>query len=85
LTVPGVCRLLQQSSGLVTTHSSLNILAWYLRKPQLLLYPPHTAAAHFSPTSDPRWSFGRDYPETTHCPFAAFTPAHLARFLASLP
>jgi hypothetical protein len=82
LTVPGVCRLLQQASGLITCHSSLNILAWYLRKPQLLLYPDRTRGSHF--TKPDRWSFGKDFVETSHGTFRTFSDLLIRRFLASL-
>jgi len=82
LSVPGTARLAQISAGMVTCHSAMNILAWFLRKPQLLLYPDPVGSAFFRRTT--RWSFGADFPETTHCPFSAFCPHHFESFLASM-
>lgn len=62
LTVGGTAYLLQQAAGMVTCHSSLNILGWHLRLPQLLVYPvivqDHLVAGN-------EWGFGCRYPETT--------------------
>jgi hypothetical protein len=67
LSVPGTCALLQASAGLVTCHSALNLLAWHLRKPQLLLYPRSVFERHIAKPD--QWAFGIGYPETVHALF----------------
>lgn len=52
--------LVQMCGGVVTPHSALNILAWHLRKPQLLIYQPQ-AVRHLQ--AKDRYGFGVDYPE----------------------
>lgn len=64
LTVPGTLRLLEGSAGLVTCHSALNLAAWHMRKPQLLLYPKSVYSRHF--VKGDQWSFGRSFRETYH-------------------
>ncbi len=70
LSVPGVCRLVQEADGLITCHSALNILGWLERVPQLLLYPPHVRDGHIS--SRDQWGFGVDFPECVHAEFSDF-------------
>ena len=70
LTVPGTCELIKNSIGIITCHSSLNILAWKMRKPQLLLYP-ETEYEEFIKHKT-RWAFGIDYPETFHGLFNSY-------------
>ena len=65
LSVPGTCALVQ-ASGLVTCHSALNLLAWHLRKPQLLLYPRSAWERHIRVPD--QWAFGIGYPETVMRP-----------------
>lgn len=67
LTVPGVCQLIQDAAGIVCCHSSVNILAWLLRKPQLLLYPQSVYERHIA--NHDEWAFGIDYPECRHTIF----------------
>jgi glycosyltransferase involved in cell wall biosynthesis len=67
LSVPGSCALVQASAGLVTAHSALNLLAWHLRKPQLLLYPRSAWERHMRVPD--QWAFGIAYPETVHASF----------------
>jgi len=80
LSVPGACELMRLAGGAVLGHSSLNIIGWFLRKPQLLLYPDDVGARHFGKQRT-RWSFGRDYPGTTSATFDACAPGHVARFV----
>ncbi len=61
LTVGGTAQLLQKSAGMVACHSSLNILGWHLRVPQLLVYPV-TVQDHLVAGNE--WGFGCRYPET---------------------
>ena len=67
LSVPGVARLLELSCGIVTCHSALSMLAWCVRKPQLLLYPPSVREGHIARRD--QWAFGIDFPECRHCVF----------------
>jgi glycosyltransferase involved in cell wall biosynthesis len=83
LSVPGTAKLLQASVGLVTCHSALNLLGWYLHTPQLLLYPESVFHRHIARPD--QWAFGINFPETVHCQFNHFTPAHMERFLGLLP
>lgn len=64
LTVPGVARLAQLTTGSVCCHSSLSMLGWYLRKPQFLLYPISVIERHF--LNRDQWSFGLRYQECFH-------------------
>jgi len=79
LSVPGVCRLVQTSVGMVTCHSALNLLGWHLRKPQLLLYPQSVWERHFERPD--QWGFGLGFPETVHAEFSLMTVDHVTRFL----
>lgn len=85
LTVPGVAQLVQKSAGVVCCHSSINMLASYERKPQLLLYDDATAERHFRQVD--QWSFMQDFPEVTHGTFARFLEGDgemMARFLEGI-
>ena len=64
LSVPGTARLVQQAAGIVCCHSSVSMLAWMERKPQLLLYPRALFEAFIQPRT--QWAVGIDYPETVH-------------------
>lgn len=79
LSVPGTAALVQASAGLVTCHSALNLLAWHLRKPQLLLYPPFVFERHFK--NKDQWAFGADFPETVHGLFEDYQPEWMEKFL----
>ncbi len=79
LTVPGVGEALRRARGLVTCHSSLNILAWRMRQPQVLLYPPAVQQVHFCRVNE--WSFGQNYPETRH---GLFDDPRVPRWLEDL-
>jgi hypothetical protein len=57
----------QASAGLVTCHSALNLLAWHVRKPQLLLYPRSAWERHMRVPD--QWAFGIGYPETVYAAF----------------
>ena len=73
LSVPGVAVCLERSAGLVCCHSAINILAWWMRKPQLLLYPLSVYHAHI--VRKDAWGFGADFAECVHGvmnPSAAF-------------
>jgi SAM-dependent methyltransferase len=67
LSVPGVARAVGAAAGVVCCHSSVNILAWLLRKPQLLLYPASAYSRHIAPRD--QWAFGVDFPECRHAQF----------------
>jgi O-methyltransferase len=68
LSVPGTAELVRSANGLITTHSSMNILGWHLRIPQLLVYPPSVVERHFKNGRD-EWSFGLDWDITFHSTF----------------
>jgi hypothetical protein len=82
LTVPGTAMLVQQAAGVVCCHSSINMLAWMERKPQLLLYP----ASIFENFIRPRtlWALGVDYPETVHGLADHYGDSMMDRFLRSV-
>jgi ADP-heptose:LPS heptosyltransferase len=84
LSVPATARLVHNSMGLITCHSALNLLAWHIRKPQLLLYPPHVAAHHRMGDKPDQWMFGINFAETTHCLFDQFSAPHVERFMSML-
>jgi hypothetical protein len=67
LTVPGVAVAVRRSIGVVCCHSAINTLAWWLRKPQLLLYPQSVYERHIEPRD--RWAFGIDFKECRHARF----------------
>jgi hypothetical protein len=79
LTVPGVGRLVQDAAGVVCCHSAINILAWLLRKPQLLLYPKEVYQQHL--LHHDMWAFGADFPECLHARFEDLRIAQLAEEL----
>jgi ADP-heptose:LPS heptosyltransferase len=64
LSVPGVAALAQATLGSVCCHSAVSMLGWYLRKPQLLLYPQSVVERHF--TNRDQWSFGLSFQECFH-------------------
>ena len=70
LSVPGTLKLISLSNGLITCHSSLNLYAWHINKPQLLLYPNEVLDRHFKKTDE--WSFGKDFDNTVHTTFDNF-------------
>jgi hypothetical protein len=67
LTVPGVAAALDGALGAVCCHSAVNMLAWLLRKPQLLLYPRSVHARHIA--AKDQWAFGIEFPECCHALF----------------
>jgi hypothetical protein len=83
LSVPGTAWLLQHAAGLVTCHSSMNLLGWFLRKPQLLLYPEEVHRQHIQRGAN-KWAFGIGYPETIHGRFSEFCPDYFADFRLTL-
>src|SRR5436853_2636939 len=56
LTVPGVACVIQDAAGVICCHSAINILAWLLRKRQLLLYPQSVYERHI--VHRDQWAFG---------------------------
>lgn len=56
LTVPGTADLLAGAAALITAHSSMNILAWHMRIPQVVAYPMSVLHRHFQKPDE--WSFG---------------------------
>ena len=79
LSVPGTINLIKKSKGLVTVHSALNIAAWRLRIPQLLLYPESVQIRHFNNKDE--WSFGKDFPETFRSTFSNFSDSLVTNFI----
>lgn len=67
LSVPATATLVQRAAGLVTCHSSLNLLAWHNAVPQLLLYPESVWRRHIQRKD--QWSFGIDDGRTVHARF----------------
>lgn len=41
LTLPGTAKLMERCAGVVTTHTSMCLLSWFLKKPTFLLYGDH--------------------------------------------
>ncbi len=62
LSVPGVCRLVQDAGLVVAGHSSVSMLAWLEGKKNVLLYPESVVERHFKHRDN--FSFGLDRPET---------------------
>ena len=84
LSIPATAKLVEGSAGVITSHSALNILAWHLRKPQLLLYPQSVVDRHRMGPNPDEWMFGIEFPETTHCLFDQYTEQHVQRFVEKL-
>lgn len=85
LTAPGACELVRRCSAIITCHSSMNIVGWWERKPQLLLYPDEVRVRHFLKKDS--WSFGMDFPDTFMATFedAPGVAAAVENFFAYLP
>ncbi len=81
LDVPGVCKLIQHSAGLITCHSSMSILAWRLRLPNLLVYPKAVWEKHAPQGNPDHWMRGARYHETVHSSVGELTHQHLTKFL----
>jgi ADP-heptose:LPS heptosyltransferase len=80
LSIPGTLKLIEMSIGLITCHSALNLYAWHIKKPQLLLYPEDVKNRHFLVRD--QWSFGKDFDNTVHCSFDEYNMAeHLPKFI----
>ncbi len=82
LSVPGTATLVQQAAGVVCCHSSINMLAWMERKPQLLLYPRSLYETFIRPRT--QWAVGIDYPETVHGQFDDVGTPLMERFLMTV-
>jgi hypothetical protein len=67
LTVPGVALAVRRSLGVICCHSAINMLAWLMRRPQLLLYPQSVYERHIAPRD--QWAFGIDFEECLHACF----------------
>lgn len=85
LTIHGTAKAIENSIGVITTHSACGILGWCMRKPQYLLYP----ASHYESNIAPKnpytmWGFGSDYYHTVHNTFENFEIADLRKFLRRL-
>ena len=57
----------------------MNVLAWHMRKPQLLLYPDSIAHIHIIPKSP--WAFGIDERGMFHGTFAKYDPKLTDNFI----
>lgn len=84
LSLPGTCHLVQQAAGLVTTHSSLNLLGWCENRPQLLVYPQNVLDRHVHQGLYDQWLFGANRPTTTHGLFEHFDEAWVDQFITHL-
>ncbi len=81
LTIPGTAALVQEASGLITAHSSLNILGWCERISQLLLYPQSVLDRHMPNGKPDQWLYGIGFPETVHTKFEDFKIEDLQNFI----
>ena len=63
-------KLVSKCSYFIGTHSSGCNIAWYNRIPNLILFDEATKARHFDKLDE--WSFGKDFPESTHSTFENF-------------
>ncbi len=79
LSIPGTAVLLEHSAAVLTAHSGMCLLSWYLKKPAFLLYPPHVRENHFH--SIHQYTFGKDYPGTRHMLFSECTSERISGFL----
>jgi len=86
LTVPETAQVLQTAQGCVCCHSAINILAWYLKIPQILLYNKAWDKKHgFSdPEFIDQWSFGKNYDNTIHGLFDDYTEDMLEKFIEKI-
>jgi ADP-heptose:LPS heptosyltransferase len=69
LTVPATATILKNSVGTVTCHSAINILAWRLQKPNILIYDPDSETRDDFQGVGNQWSFGKDFENTYHSVF----------------
>lgn len=84
LSFPGTAIIVQNSLGLVTAHSALNILGWYEQLPQLLLYPQAVLDRHAPNGNYDQWLFGAKWPITVHGLFEKYTSEMCERFIKLL-
>ena len=84
LSVPGTAWLVARASGLLTSHSALNLLGWNERVPQLLLYPQNVLDRHCPNGKYDQWMRGANRSDTVHCLFSEYTPEHMTQFIRNL-
>lgn len=84
LSVPGTAWALQKAAGLVTAHSSLNLLGWCMQKPQLLLYNQAVLDRHCHGGHYDQWMFGANRSTTIHGRFDDFDVTWVDRFIQEL-
>lgn len=82
LTVPGVARLVQRSSGVLCGSSAIIQLAWGERKPCLFVVPAYDAAR--TPGTGGPYSYGMDHPECVHTTWDQWGEPVLTQFLEQL-
>lgn len=81
LSVHGLHRLVEMSSGCVVAYSSVMLLSWLLRKPTFTLYPDWAS---------PEWdekrysTFGQSYPESRQHPFSMYSKDFFDGFLSEV-
>jgi len=80
LSVPGTARVVEGAQGVVCSHSSINLLAWHLKKPTLLFYPQEIYDAHVIHGPTRYTTFGLEYPTTRHALFKDCTVEMIREF-----
>lgn len=72
VSVPGTAVLVKNAVGTITCHSSTNLLAWNLRKPNILLYDSVSETRYDFIGKGTQWTFGKDFLTTYHLCFDNF-------------
>lgn len=70
LTVPGTAELVRGSVGVVTTHSAICLVGWYMKKPEFLLYPDGWREQHLMQNTI--YTFGLFEGKTIEGSFSAY-------------
>lgn len=81
LSVPGVAKLVEGASGVLCSHSAINLLAWFLNKPVLLLYPQHVYDQYIVKGQPSGYTMGLNRSNTRHALFKECSPGLIREFL----
>ncbi len=65
LSIPATLNLVKQSNAVISCHSSVCLMAWNIRRPNLIFLPKSLGNKHgIAQGQINEWTFGRAYPET---------------------
>lgn len=80
LTLPGTAKLMERAAGVVTTHTSMCLLSWFLKKPTFLLYGDHVRDV-LLPLGNVGYLAGNGRPGNDSIHFNEFTEQRFATWL----